>query len=217
MALTCFSCTPLLFHRRYELLEVIGSGAFGVVRKCRNRQTGELAAVKTIEKARVENLENLQREIELLREVHHPHIIELYDVYDDALSLHLVTELCTGGELYDKVIEKAENDEGHFSEEDAAILIRDILDAIRYIHDELNIVHRDLKPENFLLKDETDDADIKIIDFGLSRRNDAPFGLMSSRVGTYYRYEVIFDTTQELTPIHLYRNSILCSSRGLDR
>jgi len=127
----------------------------------------------------------LKREIELLKEVHHPHIIELYEVYEDDSQIHMVTELCTGGELYDKVVEKAESPEGHFNEEDAGILARDILDAIRYIHDELNIVHRDLKPENFLLKDESDEAAVKIIDFGLSRKNDAPFGIMTTRVGTF--------------------------------
>ena len=172
-----------IFLFRYELLEILGTGGFGVVRKCRNKKTGELAACKTIIKANVDNVEHLKREIELLKEVHHPHIIELYDIYEDAKRLHLVTELCTGGELYDKVIEKSESEEGHFSEEDAAVLIRDILDAIRYIHDELNIVHRDLKPENFLLTDNTEDAQVKIIDFGLSRRNDAPFGIMNTRVG----------------------------------
>jgi calcium-dependent protein kinase len=132
----------------------------------------------------VENSDTLRREVDLLYKVDHPHIIKLFDVYEDALQIHLVTELCTGGELYDRVLEKAESDEGHFSEDDAAILIRDILDAIRYCHDVVNIVHRDLKPENFLLKDERDDAPIKIIDFGLSRYDNAPFGVMQSRVGT---------------------------------
>ncbi|KAL3913369.1 MAG: hypothetical protein SGILL_006519 [Bacillariaceae sp.] len=84
------------------------------------------------------------------------------------------------------MVEKAESDEGHYQEDDAAILIRDILDAIRYMHDEKHIVHRDLKPENFLMKDDSDDATIKIIDFGLSRKDDAPQGVMSSRVGTPY-------------------------------
>ena len=82
------------------------------------------------------------------------------------------------------VVEKAESDEGHFEEDDAAVLIHEILDAIRYIHDEKQIVHRDLKPENFLLKDKSEHAAIKIIDFGLSRRDDAPQGIMTSRVGT---------------------------------
>ena len=185
------------------------------MRKCRNRTTGQWAAVKTIDKSQVNNFQNLQREIELLREVHHPHIIELYDIYEDAFYLHLVTELCTGGELYDKVIEKTESPEGHFFEEDAAIIIRDILDAIRYIHDELNIVHRDLKPENFLFKDDTDDADIKIIDFGLSRRNDAPFGLMTSRVGKYERFPCFGSTSKSRNPFEKQlvtnRNYILTS------
>ena len=83
-----------------------------------------------------------------------------------------------------ELVEKAESGEGHFQEDDAAILVRDILDAIRYMHDEKHIIHRDLKPENFLLKDRSDDAPIKIIDFGLSRKDDAPMGIMSSRVGT---------------------------------
>ena len=118
----------------------------------------------------------------------HPHIIKLYDVYEDTSNIHLITELCTGGELYDRVVEKAESEEGHFHEDDAAILIRDILDGISYCHDVAKIVHRDLKPENFLLKNKDDDAPIKIIDFGLSRRDDADFGIMSSRVGKYNYY-----------------------------
>jgi calcium-dependent protein kinase len=168
------------------ILEILGSGSFGTVRKCKDRKTGELAAVKTIAKARVEDIMTLQREIELLKAVNHPHIIQLYDVYEDEINIHLVTELCTGGELYDRVIEKSQGPEGYFAEDEAAVLVCDILDAIRYIHDEVNIVHRDLKPENFLLLNERDDAPVKIIDFGLSRRNDSPFGLMSSRVGKRY-------------------------------
>jgi calcium-dependent protein kinase len=115
----------------------------------------------------------------------HPNIIKLYDVYEDLEAIHLVTELCTGGELYDRVVEKAESEEGHFHEDDAAILIRDILDGIRYCHEVAKIVHRDLKPENFLFQHQGDDAPIKIIDFGLSRKDDADFGIMSSRVGEF--------------------------------
>mmetsp|Transcript_10955 Transcript_10955/g.17566 ORF Transcript_10955/g.17566 Transcript_10955/m.17566 type:complete len:426 (-) Transcript_10955:893-2170(-) len=173
-------------QEKYKILEVLGTGSFGTVRKCRDRKTGELLACKTIKKAMIDNVENLRREISILRSVDHPHIIKFVDVFEDEKYIHLVTELCTGGELYDRVLEKAESEEGHFQEDDAAILIRDILDAIRYIHDEKHIVHRDLKPENFLLKDKSDNAPIKIIDFGLSRKDDAPFGIMTSRVGTPY-------------------------------
>lgn len=129
-------------------------------------------------------METLKREVELLSQVDHPHIIKLYDVFEDDTNIHLVTELCTGGELYDRVVEKTQSPEGHFSEYDAARIIRNILDAIAYCHNVKQIVHRDLKPENFLLLNERDDAPVKIIDFGLSK--NATSGVMTSRVGTVY-------------------------------
>ena len=132
---------------RYKVKEVLGKGTFGVVRRCKSKETGENLAVKTILKSKVPNFDTLRREIEILNEVDHPHIIKLHDVYEDSKSIHLVTELCTGGELYDKVIEKTNSEEGHFSEYDAGRIIRNILDAIAYCHDVKNIVHRDLKPE----------------------------------------------------------------------
>ena len=132
----------------------------------------------------------LRREVNLLREVKHPNIIELKDIHEDEKFLHLITELCTGGELFDRIIAKTQQDhhngESCFSEQDAASLIRCILDAISYCHNVKGIVHRDLKPENFLFKDSSDDAEIKIIDFGLSRHDDENFGVMKTKVGTPY-------------------------------
>lgn len=131
-------------------------------------------------------IEVLKREIDILKEVDHPNIIRLKDVYEDKKYLHLITELCTGGELFDRIIEKTNSKEGHFSEQDAAKLIRDICDAIAYCHDVKQIVHRDLKPENFLYATKDDDAPIKIIDFGLSRHDTQNFGVMKTKVGTPY-------------------------------
>lgn len=160
----------------------LGHGHYGVVRKCMDRETKEWYAIKSIRKAKVSKIEVLMREIEILKEVRHPNIIELIDVFEDAKYLHLVTELCTGGEsyrrffflhvegkgllwmsfcvahsvtfavfcgpgeLFDRIIAKTQSAEGHYSERDAASLIRDILDAIAYCHSK-DIVHRDLKPE----------------------------------------------------------------------
>lgn len=162
----------------------LGHGHYGVVRKCMDRDTQEWYAIKSIRKAKVSKIEVLKREIEILKEVKHPNIIELADVFEDAKYLHLVTELCTGGELFDRIIAKTQSAEGHYSEHDAASLIRDILDAIAYCHSK-GIVHRDLKPENFLFLTEAEDAPIKIIDFGLSRHNDAN-QIMKTKVGTPY-------------------------------
>lgn len=124
----------------------LGHGHYGVVRKCMNRETNQWYAIKSIRKAKVKKIEVLKREIEILREVKHPNIIALVDVFEDAKYLHLVTEVCTGGELFDRIIAKSSSPEGHYSEHDAASIIRAILDAISYCHSK-GIVHRDLKPE----------------------------------------------------------------------
>lgn len=118
----------------------IGHGHYGVVRKCMNRETKVWYAIKSIRKSKVGKVDVLKREISLLKEVHHPNIVEFVEVHEDQKYLHLITELCTGGELFDRIIEKTKSDEGHFSERDAANLVRCILDAIAYCHDVKGIV-----------------------------------------------------------------------------
>ena len=176
------------YNHRYKVKEVLGKGTFGVVRRCVSRQPPyKELAVKTILKSKIPNVELLKREIQILKDVDHPHIIKLYDVYEDSKSIHLVTELCTGGELYDRIIAKTHSPEGHYSEYDAGRIIRNVLEAISYCHNVKNIVHRDLKPENFLLLNKNDDSPVKIIDFGLSRQTDVEGGgIMQTRVGTVY-------------------------------
>ena len=164
----------------------LGHGHYGVVRKCMHRTTKKWYAIKSIRKAKVGKLEVLKREIDILKQVKHPNIIELIEVHEDEKYIHLITELCTGGELFDRIIAKTQSDEGHFSERDAAKLVRDILSAIAYCHDVKHIVHRDLKPENFLYLTPAEDAPIKIIDFGLSRYDTTNLGVMKTKVGTPY-------------------------------
>lgn len=171
--------------QKYKLKEVLGQGTFGVVRLCEKLETGEKFALKTILKSRVPDVDLLKSEIEILSEVDHPHIIKLYDVFEDVVNVYLITELCTGGELYDRVVAKTHSPEGHFSEFDAARILRNVLSGIRYCHEEKHIVHRDLKPENFLLTDNTDDAQVKIIDFGLSTHTKTSES-MHDQVGTIY-------------------------------
>ncbi len=129
---------------KYKLGAILGQGTFGVVRLCENMETKESFALKTILKSKVPEIERLKAEIEILTEVDHPHIIKLVDVFEDVQNVYLVTELCTGGELYDRVVEKTRSKEGHFSEFCAARILRNILSGIRYCHEEKNIVHRDL-------------------------------------------------------------------------
>lgn len=163
----------------------IGHGHYGIVRKCMDRETKEWYAIKSILKSKVNKVEILKREIEILAEVDHKNIIKLIEVHEDLKYIHLITELCTGGELFDRIIAKSQTPEGHYSEKDAANLVASILSAIAYCH-ERQIVHRDLKPENFLFVSQDENAPIKIIDFGLSRHEATGQGIMRTKVGTPY-------------------------------
>ena len=108
-------------------------------------------------------MERFKQEITILQKLDHPNVLKLYEYFEDERNVYLVTEICKGGELFDKIIE-----EEFFSEKVAARLFQQILQSLNYCHKE-NIAHRDLKPENFLFETKKADSDLKIIDFGLSK------------------------------------------------
>lgn len=173
---------------------VLGTGYHGLVRGCIERATGERFAVKTLRKTDPAEDPNgaavVAREIMLLREMKHRSIVRLVDVFEDANYVHLVTELCKGGELFDKIVEKSSdryNGGPCFTEDDAARIVYQILTAVLYMDDH-NIVHRDIKPENILFETKDDDSPVKIIDFGLARKHHESIWEppMSTIVGTPY-------------------------------
>ena len=173
-------------HAQYEVMndKELGRGHYGIVRQCKHRKTGATYAVKTVEKRRVW-LDSLRREVEILQMIRHPNVVRIVDMFEDESHLHIVTELCQGGELFDRIIERTRNGAHPFSEATAGALVRSILEACDYFHGTCRIVHRDLKPENFLFRSEKDDSDIVIIDFGLSRICNNGVA-MQTRVGTPY-------------------------------
>uniref|UniRef100_A0A7S3QUR8 Protein kinase domain-containing protein n=1 Tax=Dunaliella tertiolecta TaxID=3047 RepID=A0A7S3QUR8_DUNTE len=149
------------FLEVYEVGETVGVGGFAVVKKGRDKRTGEPVAIKVVDKSRYSAGDNsLEREIQVLLQVDHPNCIKLENVYITPRKVYLVTELVTGGELLDRVTEK-----GNYSEEDARRLIKQILNGVAYLHSH-GIVHRDLKLENMILQNERDDSPVKIADFG---------------------------------------------------
>jgi len=149
---------------KYIIQQELGRGAFSVVKLAVEKSTGTKYAVKVINKSNVgQDMARLATEMEILKKVQHPNIISLKEIIDTKNCLFIVTELVTGGELFDKIVEL-----GNYSEKDAAMLVTKIVSAIDYLHD-INIVHRDLKPENLLLKDPNSLHEIKLADFGLSK------------------------------------------------
>lgn len=164
--------------------KTLGSGTFGVVRKVKHIETGQKRACKVIARKKIKNQERFQQEVEILQTLDHPHILKLYEYFEDEKNVYLITELCKGGELFDKIVEKE-----YFDEEYAARIFKQILKSINYCHGQ-NIAHRDLKPENFLFDSQDEDSDIKVIDFGLSKichsKNVGKIEKMKTRAGTPY-------------------------------
>jgi len=159
----------------------MGEGTYGAVVKGTHKPTNRVRAIKIITKGQMKNVERFKREIDIMKMMDHPNIIKLFETFEDARSVYLAMELCTGGELFDRIIEA-----GHLGEKEAATVIQQILRAICYMHDK-QVCHRDLKPENFLFatKDALDKSVLKIIDFGLSC-NFKTGQTMSTRAGTPY-------------------------------
>lgn len=166
----------------YHLGKVIGSGHFGSVRVAKQINTDKKFAIKTIEKRKViHDLHLLKREVEILMSLDHPNLIKTYACYEDARYMHIVTELCTGGELYDRLATKT-----RYKEKGAAKIMRQILLAVNTLHVN-GICHRDLKPENFLFSTPEKPSILKLIDFGLSCKFGSSFDRrMDTVVGTPY-------------------------------
>jgi len=149
----------------YEVTDqVLGKGNFSQVNLGIERANGQRVAVKIVKKSAVSHKpEMLKNEVDILLALDHPFIIKLLDLFDTSDTLYLVMELVTGGELFDRIVAREQ-----YSEQDAKEVMRQVFDAIKYIHSK-GIVHRDLKPENLLLETEADDTSIRLTDFGLSR------------------------------------------------
>ncbi|OWM73544.1 calcium-dependent protein kinase 34-like [Punica granatum] len=150
----------------YSIGKELGRGQFGVTHLCTHKATGEQFACKTIAKRKLvnkEDIEDVKREVQIM---HHltgqPNIVELKGAYEDKHSVHLVMELCAGGELFDRIIAK-----GHYTERAAASLLRTIVQIVHTCHS-MGVIHRDLKPENFLLLNKDENSPLKATDFGLS-------------------------------------------------
>ncbi|XP_051142915.1 calcium-dependent protein kinase 1-like [Andrographis paniculata] len=150
----------------FSIGKKLGQGQFGTTFLCIEKETGKQYACKSIAKRKLlsdEDVEDVRREIQIMHHLAgHPNVISIKGAYEDAIAVHLVMELCAGGELFDRIIQR-----GHYTERKAAELTRTIVGVVEACHS-LGVMHRDLKPENFLFVDQKEESLLKTIDFGLS-------------------------------------------------
>uniref|UniRef100_A0AAR2JBY2 Ribosomal protein S6 kinase n=1 Tax=Pygocentrus nattereri TaxID=42514 RepID=A0AAR2JBY2_PYGNA len=157
-----FKDSPFYINFEMDLKETaLGEGSFSICRQCTHKKSGQKYAVKIVSK-RMEA--QTQKEIAALKLCDgHPNIVKLHEIYHDQLHTYLVLELLRGGELLERIRRKQ-----HFSETEASRIMRRLVSAVSHMHD-VGVVHRDLKPENLLFTDESENSEIKIIDFGFAR------------------------------------------------
>ena len=166
----------------YEIKGNLGKGKFGQVKLGIHKESGKQVAIKIINKKYVEDMEfeQIKSEIDILKIAKHPNIIKLYDVFENEKYIYIIMEYCPGGDLFSYI----EKRDFKIKEERAAEIIHKLCTAVYFLH-QYGIVHRDLKPENILMMDQTDNADIRLVDFGLGKmlgpgeKCDEPFGTFS--------------------------------------
>mmetsp|Transcript_11844 Transcript_11844/g.19438 ORF Transcript_11844/g.19438 Transcript_11844/m.19438 type:complete len:506 (-) Transcript_11844:135-1652(-) len=172
------------FEEAYEVErgrnQELGVGASGSVHRAVERTSKQEFAVKTIDRKGMNqhNLAALKTEMNIMSILDHPHIVKLHEYFEEGDKTIMVMELLTGGELFDRIA----NSRRGFSEHQAAGYMRQILLAMAYLH-KLNIAHRDIKPENFMMQDNSDDTNIKLIDFGIAAKI-RPGGKLRTAIGT---------------------------------
>lgn len=149
--------------KSFRFLDKIGEGGFSVVYSAIELRTNQKVAIKIVPKSLPklsDNTKYLKKEIEIMMKIHHPSIVSLYNVMEDDKNMYLVMEMVEGENLRDII-----NHYGNIAEQTAKKYFAQIINAMKYLHQELGIVHRDLKLDNIII-DSNDN--VRIIDFGLS-------------------------------------------------
>ncbi|XP_055075005.2 serine/threonine-protein kinase DCLK3 [Misgurnus anguillicaudatus] len=176
-------------ERCYDIGRVVGDGNFAVVRECRVHGVPEIFAMKIVDNAKLQGRGHMiKNEISLLRSLEHPRLIQLFRSHHTDTHVYLLMELVTGGDLFDAISQN-----GRFNEPSAACMIRDISQALEYIHDK-SIAHRDIKPENLLVQRHGNGSlNLKLADFGLAMVITEPVFTVCG-TPTYVAPEILAET-----------------------
>lgn len=156
--------TPISAAYTVSQHEVLGGGRFGQVHRCLERSTGLVLAAKIIKVKTTKDREDVKNEINIMNQLSHVNLIQLYDAFESKNSFTLIMEYVDGGELFDRITDE----KYHLTELDVILFTKQICEGVHYLHQHY-ILHLDLKPENILCVNQTGHQ-IKIIDFGLARR-----------------------------------------------
>ena len=203
---------------KYEVKQKIGKGKFGLVKAGVNKETKQPVAIKIMAKKNMDksDMELAKVEIDILKISQHPNIIKLYDVFENEHYIYIIMENCSGGDL----LSYFEYHEYELPETKVCEIIHKLSMAVYYLHS-YGIVHRDLKPENILMTDLSASADIRLLDFGLSKivGNDEkctePYGTLS-----FVAPEVLqgkpYDKSVDLWSIGIITFLLLCGYLPFD-
>ena len=162
------------YLKYYEVLNEIGVGSYGKVKKVRHKILNEIRAMKVINKKDA----STSNEIEALRKISHPNILNIFEIFEDNYQYYIMSEYCEGGELFDAI-----TNNGNYDEIEAAKIMKQILEAVNYLHDN-GVIHRDLKPENIMLL--SNKSEIKLIDFGTVIQKPKRGKKLTRFIGTTY-------------------------------
>ncbi|XP_067000402.2 myosin light chain kinase family member 4 [Anabrus simplex] len=146
------------FRRRYEVLEILGAGRYGIVRRVKERISGKEFAAKFMRCKETTDFDKVRDEVEMLNQLRHKRIVQLFAAYEGPREVVMVTQYLSGGEVTERV---------GAPESECAYMIRQVCEALRYIH-RIPVVHLDLKPENIMCMSR-DTNDVMLIDFGVAR------------------------------------------------
>lgn len=186
----------------YQIKKKLGQGNFALVRLCQRKSDKAEFAVKIIHKKRLakpKQQQSIEREVDILKGVEHPHCVRLEAIYETNNHLYLILEYCKGGELFDMICQHS-----HFTEAQAVKVVQQVNDALLYLHG-LGIVHRDIKPENILLLEPHPDSVVKLTDFGLANRLDGKDLKFWTSCGTlYYAAPEVLSTSSYTSKIDFW-------------
>jgi len=203
---------------KYEVKQKIGKGKFGLVKSGINKETKKPVAIKIMAKKNMDksDMELAKVEIDILKIAQHPNIIKLYDVFENENYIYIIMEYCSGGDL----LSYFEYHEYELPEAKVCEIVHKLSMAVYYLHS-YGIVHRDLKPENILMTDLSSSADMRLLDFGLSKivGNDEkctePYGTLS-----FVAPEVLqgkpYDKSVDLWSIGIITFLLLCGYLPFD-